>query len=132
MTTKLKTRTFIDMDAEFNMNPVTEDAARIFDDNAIKRSLRSLIFAEHYDHPFHPEIFSPIPNLLFQNFTPDLGNIIQRLLAELINNYEPRVRLISIDVTTVEDEHSLNASITYTTINNPNPITYNVLLQRLR
>lgn len=132
MNQKVKTRIFADLDADFNQNPVTGDVAKIYDDNAIKRSLKSLIMTNHYDHPFHPEIYSPVGDLLFQNFTMDVSNVLQRLLIELINTYEPRVDVINITITQAEEQHALNAAITYRTINNPNPITYTILLQRLR
>lgn len=132
MNQKVKTRIFSDLDADFTQNPVTGDVAKVYDDNAIKRSIKSLILSNHYDHPFHPEIYSPINDLLFQNFTLDVSNILQRLLIDLINTYEPRVEIINIAINQAEEQHALNAEITYRTINNPNPITYTVLLQRLR
>lgn len=132
MTTKIKTRTFSDFDAGFSRNPVTNDLAKVYDENSIKRSLKSLIFSNHYDHPFHPEIYSPIRDLLFQNYTPDMGNILQRLLMELIRNHEPRVNIIDIVISAAAEEHSLNATLIFNIVNNPNPITYTVLLQRLR
>ena len=132
MNQKVKTRIFSDLDADLTQNPVTNDVSKIYDDNAIRRSLKSLILCNHYDHPFHPEIYSPINELLFQNFTLDVSNILQRLLTDLINTYEPRVHIDNIEITQAEEQHSLNAVITYRTMNNPNPITYTVLLQRLR
>jgi phage baseplate assembly protein W len=132
MTTKIKTRIFSDIDATFAKNPVTNDVSKVYDEISVKRSLKSLIFSNHYDHPFHPEIYSPIQELLFQNYTQDIGNILETLITELITNYEPRVRIISIDVSTNEEQHTLDASLYFYIINNPNPITYTVALQRLR
>lgn len=132
MTNKPKTRTFSDLDANFTLNPVTSDVSKIYDENDIKRSIKSLVFSDHYDHPFHPEIYSPINGLLFQNFTSDLGSIIKRLLTDLIVNYEPRVRVIDIIVNTAPEVHQLDIDIIFSILNSPNEITLSVLLKRHR
>ena len=85
-----------------------------------------------YDAPFHPEISSPIGSLLFQTFSPDLANVLQRVLENLITNFEPRVVVRKINITTTPQLHQLNCEIIFTIVNNPTQITLNVLLQRLR
>jgi phage baseplate assembly protein W len=127
-----KTRTFTDLDLNFIKNPISGDINKVYDETAIKRSLKNLIMMNVYDSPFHPEISSQIKSMLFNNFTPDMGNIIQRLVAKLIENFEPRVQLRRITVTTQSDQHRLNLEIEFTIVNNPNPIVFSVLLNRLR
>lgn len=127
-----KTRQFTDLDLYFDKNPINGDINKVYDEIAIKRSLKNLIFMNMYDAPFHPEISSPIGSLLFQTFTPDLANVLQRVLANLIANFEPRVNVIAINITVTPQLHILNCEIVFTIVNNPTQIVFNVLLQRLR
>jgi hypothetical protein len=83
-----KTRTFSDLDLSLTQNPINGDIAIIYDDVAIKRSLKTLIFMNAFDYPFHPEISSAVNTLLFNNYTPDMGSVLRRLLINLINNHE--------------------------------------------
>ena len=65
---KKSTRVYKDLNLNFTRNPVTGDVATVTDVNAVKRSIRNLLLTNHYDRPFHPEVGSGIPNLLFENF----------------------------------------------------------------
>ena len=56
-------------------------------------SIRNLLLTNHYDRPFHPEIGSNIPALLFENHGPVTANQLQRAIEEVIQNFEPRARL---------------------------------------
>lgn len=127
-----KTRLFTDIDLVFDKNPINGDVNVVYDEVAIKRSLKNLIFMNMYDSPFHPEISSPIGSLLFQTFTPDLANVLQRILLNLIANFEPRVRVLEINITTTPQLHQLDCEIVFTIINSQSQIVFNVLLQRVR
>ena len=49
---------FVDLDMNFDRHPITKDVVRKFDAEAIKRSLKNLIFTSKYERPFRPEINS--------------------------------------------------------------------------
>ena len=71
---KRSSRVYKDLNLNFTRNPVTGDVATVTDVNAVKRSIRNLLLTNHYERPFHPEIGSDIPALLFENFGPITGN----------------------------------------------------------
>ena len=81
-------RIYKDLNLNFTANPVTGDVATITDVNAVKRSVRNLLLTNHYDRPFHPEIGSNIPYLLFENFGPITGNQLARQIEEMITNFD--------------------------------------------
>ena len=66
---KRSSRVYKDLNLNFSANPVTGDVATVTDVIAIKRSVRNLLLTNHYDRPFHPEIGSNVPHLLFENLT---------------------------------------------------------------
>jgi phage baseplate assembly protein W len=126
------TRTFSDLDINFLVNPATKDVARKYDEAAIKQSVRNLILTNHYERLFHPEIGSQITALLFEPFSPMMRLAMERAIINTINNYEPRVQLIAVDVTLNEDNHTVYVSITFRIINTERPLAVDITLKRTR
>lgn len=126
------TRTYSDIDLNFTMHPITGDIGKIYNENAIKRSLKNLVLMLPYDCPFHPEINGNIRSLLFELMSPDIINVLQRTLENLINYYEPRVTLQSVTVSTIEDRKSISITITFTIAESSTPLTVDVVLNRVR
>ena len=96
-TEKRSRRVYKDLNLNFGVNPVTNDVTTVTDVNAVKRSVRNLLLTNHYDRPFHPEIGSNIPYLLFENFGPVTGNQISRAIEEVITNFEPRAIVENVE-----------------------------------
>ena len=65
---KRSSRVYKDLNLNFSINPVTGDVNTVTDVIAVKRSVRNLLLTNHYDRPFHREIGSNVPHLLFENF----------------------------------------------------------------
>jgi len=126
------TRTFSDLDLNFTKHPVTDDVTLKFDENAIKQSVKNLVYINHYEKPFHPEIGSEVRALLFEPFSPMLTHMMRQAITNTITNYEPRVRLIDVEVLASPDTNSLYVTIEFTIINTIRPITLNLVLERTR
>lgn len=126
------TRTFSDFDLNFIANPATGDIAKKYDENAIKQSIKNLVMTNHYERPFHPEIGSQVTALLFEPYTPMLSSMVQRAIIQTIENFEPRVKLISVDVNMNPDNNTVYVSITFRIINTQVPLTVDFTLQRTR
>lgn len=126
------TRNFIDLDLNFIANPATGDVSKKYDVNAIKQSVKSLVMTNHYEKPFHPEIGSQVQSLLFEPFSPLLQGMLQQAIINTITNFEPRVRLIDIDVLLNPDNHTVYITIEFSIVNTQQPITVDFMLQRTR
>jgi phage baseplate assembly protein W len=126
------TRIFSDLDLNFTAHPVTKDIVHRYDENAVKTSLKNLILTSNYERPFHSEIGSPIKRLLFEPATPMLSTMVQRAIIDVVNNFEPRVNLIDVDVNLSPDTNSLYVSINFKIINTERPITLDLVLERTR
>lgn len=125
-------RTFSDLDLNFTAHPVTGDVARLYDENAIKRSVRNLLQTNNFERPFHSEIGSQIRALLFEPASPILNTMLKRVITDTITTFEPRVVVNSVTVSSNQDNNSLNVTLVFTIINTVNPVTMNVVLQRTR
>jgi len=125
-------RTFSDLDLNFTAHPVTGDVARLYDENAIKRSVRNLLQTNNFERPFHSEIGSQIRALLFEPASPVLNTMLKRVIVDTITTFEPRVVVNSVTVSSNADNNSLNVTLIFTIVNTVNPVTMNVVLQRTR
>lgn len=126
------TRTFTDIDMAFLASPSTGDVTKKYDVNAIKQSVRNLIMTNHYERPFHPEIGSQVTGLLFEPYSPMLQSLLERAIANTILNFEPRVRLLQVDVKVNPDNNTVYVSITFTIVNTDTPLAVDFTLQRTR
>ena len=127
-----KQRTFSDLDLNFTAHPVTGDVARLYDENAIKRSVRNLLQTNNFERPFHSEIGSQIRALLFEPASPVLNTMLKRVITDTITTFEPRVVVNSVTVSSNADNNSLNVTLVFTIVNTVTPVTMNVVLQRTR
>jgi phage baseplate assembly protein W len=133
MATKDFTFSDIDMNFRAKSNPQGKgDIYKKYDENAIKQSLKNLILTRHYEKPFHPEIGSQVYGLLFEPFSPLLGNMIERAIINTIENFEPRVKLLSVDVLLQPDNNTVGVEIYFKIINTQKPLSVNLTLSRTR
>ena len=126
------TRTFSDLDFNFTAHPVTGDVVRRFDENSVKAALKNLILTSNYERPFHSEIGSPVKRLMFEPATPMLQVMLQRAIIDTVNNFEPRVELLNVDVVVDPDEYSVYVTIEFRIVNTTQPLTLELTLERTR
>ena len=130
---KRSSRVYKDLNLNFTSNPVTGDVTNVTDVNAVKRSVRNLLLTNHYDRPFHPEIGSNVPALLFENFGPITGNQLSRTIEEMISNFEPRARVENVECFPVPDTNNYDVRIYFYVENLPTElIEFQTLLEAVR
>ena len=125
-------RIYKDLNLDFQQNTATKDIQKMLDVESVKRSVRNLINLNHYEKPFHPEVGSNLRALLFENITPQISHFIGKQIELLIRNYEPRCRLVQVANMPNLDRNGYSVSISFYVVNNPNPVTVESFLERLR
>ncbi len=122
-------RAFKDINLSFKRHPVTNDVVTIRDEDAIKRSVRNIIFTILGEKPFEPEFGSIINEALFELNT-DLNEIrISDEIKNSLENYEPRISGISVSVSVYPDSNEMNCTVQYDITGLPvPPQEVNVLL----
>ena len=125
-------RIYKDLNLDFQINSATKDIQKITDIEAVKRSVRNLINLNHYEKPFHPEIGSNLRAMLFENMTPQMNALISKQIEQLIQNYEPRARLIQVRTLPLFDRNAYAVTINFQVVNSPEPVVVEQLLERLR
>ena len=125
-------RTFKDLDLDFGLNSVTKDVNKLTDAESIKRSVRNLINTNNYERPFHPEIGSGIRGLLFEPATELTTHFMQQKIAEVLNQYEPRIILTGVKVRADDSRNAYNCTISFLIVGSQEPVEVDTFLERLR
>jgi len=124
---------YTDLDLFFGKKVVGSDVSKVTDVLAVKRSVRNLILLNAYEKPFHPEISSGVRNMLFELMTPMTAVVLTRQVEDVINNFEPRVRLVSVRTNPDFDRNQYNVSIEFYIVNAPTELVeLDVMLERIR
>jgi phage baseplate assembly protein W len=123
---------FSDLDLMFQAHPYTSDVNRKFNLDAIKASVKNLILTKNYERPFHPEIGSQVTQMMFENYTPAIKNAVERSIMTTIERFEPRVRMISVELIENQDTNEITVEIVFAPKNVDTPITITQTLGRLR
>jgi phage baseplate assembly protein W len=85
-----------------------------------------------YERPFQPFLGSNIRALLFELVDSVVAASLERQITETITNYEPRVGIQNITAIPSPDENGYNVRMVFFLVNNPNPVTINFFLERIR
>lgn len=123
---------YADLDLDFIAHPTTKDVVIKRGADAIKRSVRNLILTNFYDRPFRPYIGSNVQKLLFENINPLTAGFLKDAITEVIENYEPRVKLIAVEVQFDIDNNGFNVILKYVILNRSEPIITSIFLERIR
>ena len=124
---------YIDLDLFFNKTMTSKDISKVTNIQAVKRSVRNLILTNHYEKPFHPEIGSGIRGMLFEPITPLTSYVLTRKVENVIENFEPRARLIGVKASPDLDRNAYEITIEFYVVNAPTELAeLTVFLERLR
>ena len=125
-------KVFKDLNLSFQQNSATKDIQKITDVEAVKRSVKNLLNTNHYEKPFHPEIGSNLRGMLFELMSPQMNHVITKQIENLINNYEPRCRLVQVFTQPMFDRNGYSVQISFRVQNYPDPVVVESFLERLR
>ena len=104
---------FKDLSMSFQVNPLNYDLIAIKNETAIARSIRNLVFTLRGERFFNSNLGSGVSKVLFENMDEITASVLKDEITNTINNYEPRVDLISVDVSPNYDSNEFYATITY-------------------
>ena len=126
-------RQYSDLDLFFSKKISDNDISKITDVQAVKRSIRNLVLLNTYEKPFHPEISSGVRGMLFELMTPITANILARKVEDVIENFEPRARLISVTAIPDLDRNAYEVAVQFYVVNTPTELVdISLMLETLR
>jgi len=104
---------FKDISASFQVSALNYDLIALKNENAIARSLRNLVLTLPGEKPFNQNLGSNVSKSVFENMDNISATIIQSEIENTINNFEPRVKLLNVDVKPNYDDNEFNVTIQY-------------------
>ena len=127
------TTQYTDLDLFFGRKSSNNDVRQVTDAQAGKRSLRNLVQLNTYEKPFHPEIAGGVRELLFEPMSPLVAVVIARKIEDVITNFEPRARLVSVRAFPDLDRNAYEVSVEFYIVNAPTELVdFSIMLERLR
>ena len=123
----------VDLDLFFSKKNSTKDVNTLINVTAIKRSVRNLILTNPFERPFHPEIGSGVRDILFEPMTPITTTILNQKIEDVIDNFEPRARLIEVRAKPDLDRNAYEVTIKFYVVNAPTELVeMSMMLEVLR
>lgn len=123
---------YADFRKDLIVNPISGDLALNKDEEAIKESLKNVILMDKGEKLFQPSFGGNIRAMLFELNSPATLKLIQEQIKSTINNYEPRVELIDVEVYSLIDDNKVAIKIIYALRNREEPLEVEFILERVR
>ena len=109
----MTSRTFKDINLSFKRHPVTNDVLTISDEDAIKRSVRNIVFTILGEKPFDPNFGSVINDSLFELDTSLNQVRVSDEITQSLLSYEPRISNVEVTASIYPDSNELNCTVQY-------------------
>lgn len=101
--TKELQQVYVDIANNFSINPFTKDLNMVFNEEAVKQSVKNLILTAFYERVGFPMIGSAVEQTLFEPNDAISASNLKNTITEVITNYEPRVAIQNINLVTNVD-----------------------------
>jgi len=112
-------RSFKDINLSFKRHPVTNDLVAITNEDAIKRSVKNIVFTILGEKPFSPNFGSFVSESLFELNTSYDSIALEDEIQSVLYQFEPRIDNISVTVSIVADSNEMNATVQYDIVGIP-------------
>jgi phage baseplate assembly protein W len=127
-----RTRLYSDLNLGFAINPITKDINPVTDIDAVKNSLKNLMLTNFYDRPFQPTLGSGLTRLLFESANVFTIMELKDAIEKVINNHEPRVTDVNVDVIDNSDLNEYRVTIYFRVFYDDSVNSFDFFLTRLR
>jgi phage baseplate assembly protein W len=128
---KIERKRFVDVDFSFKKHPSTNDVVKKTNELAIIAAIKNLVLTKLYGRPFHPELSSQVHDLLFEPLTAVTASTLKRSIKYVIDNFEPRVELLLVNVKDSADLNAIDVTIVFNIIGFSETVTTQFFLQRM-
>ena len=113
MPSKRVSRAFKDISLSFDPHPVTKDLPVLTNERAITRSVRNLVETIPTERFFNSLLGTDIRDSLFGNFSQATVTIIEDQIRQTVNNFEPRVENLGVEVDGRPDFNELEVKVLF-------------------
>lgn len=108
---------FSDLPLTFKLNPITGDVPPARNESAVKKALINLVRTPVGARPFNPDYGTRVYDYLFEPADTETELRLNEEIAQAIERFEPRARLVAIE--TSIQENGVEIKIEYYVVNVP-------------
>ena len=116
MAIKRVSRAFKDISLSFTPHPITKDLTILKNENAIKRSVRNLVQTIPTERFFNSVLGSEVRDSLFDFVDFGTASVIQSQIQITLENFEPRIDNVSVEVTPKPDTNEFEVTVFFTIV----------------
>jgi phage baseplate assembly protein W len=129
---KIRQPTYSDISTSFGKSVISGDVLKVVDSEAVKRSIRNLIFTRKYERLIDPKIGADIQSFLFEPIDALTSMSIKKAIETTIKNYEPRANLQQVVVRADYEKQRYFVSVEFSVLNSSVQNTVELFLDRIR
>ena len=129
---KRESERYSDFYVNIDAHPNTGELLKLINADAVKRSIRNIIFTDRYERFFQPTIGAGLKAYLFENNNPRVLKLIEDEISSTIQRYEPRANILDVSAKFEETDQSIVIRVVFSILNNGEPINLNIILNRVR
>lgn len=123
---------YSDIRTDFINHPVTGVLQMVYNEDAVKQSIKSLLLTGPYERHWNPDYGAGLAKYLFEPISQITEESIKQAIINAVETYEKRAELVDVYVSAKPDQNGYTATIVFYVRNIAQPITLSVLLQRIR
>jgi len=123
---------FSDFLSSFDKSPLSNDIARVTNENSVKHSVRNLILTNIGERLFNPNLGGNVNKMLFEPYSGFTADNLKKDIINTLSQNELRAQEISVNIIANEDQNRFTVNIFFYIINNPNQLSLELILQRVR
>ena len=125
-------RVFSDLDLKFKQHPVYKDIVPLSDIDAVKQSVRNILFTNKGERLFQPSIGSGVFDLLFEHADPLTFQAVRDNIKDILSVLEPRINQIQVQIEDDIDKNEIAVTVNFNVAGVANNESVDFYLERLR
>ncbi len=125
-------RVYSDLDLKFNQHPVYKDIVPLTDVDAVKQSVRNILFTNKGERLFQPSIGSGVFDLLFEHADPLTFQAVRDNIKDILSVLEPRINQIQVQIEDNIDANEIAVTVNFNIAGVANNESVDFYLERLR
>ena len=123
---------FSDLGISMTAHPVTGNPVVKKNADAVIGALKNLILTNRFERPYDPLFGADIYSRLFENFDAIEQVNIEEDIKTAVNNYEPRAKISEVRVIASPNSNKVQIGITFYVVNEVQPTTIGLEIERTR
>lgn len=123
-------QSYSDFDFAFKINPNYGDITPIRDNNAIKASIKNLIFTGVFERPFNADPAVGINDYIFEKLDDITASTMIGEIKRVVLTYEPRISDLQVYIRSLQT--LVEMVIIFSVLNTDEVDTLNITLNRVR